>query len=414
VNILLIAPVWGYWGGGEQYVVDCLQEFTRLGHACSLVYDRKSTKPVQQGTAELLRGGYQISTLSEFESPEDAFEVERLNRILEEERPDVIFMTGVRNYAILSCLGEYGGLVPMSHSNSLVCMRASRTTYFRRTICTHNMGYRCLLHGCFVRKSHNNAGSRLIYNSLRKHRMLLGIYKDIGIHLVASNYMKEEMIQHGFQPEQVTVVGYFTNLQPLPPISLNGQRPIISFMGRIDHYKGVDYLLRALAHVSAPFRCSVIGDGDYLPAYKKLARKLGLCDVVEFVGWLPRQEIAAHLRAVSAVIVPSIWPEPFGIVGLEALMCSKPVVAFDVGGISDWLKDGKNGYLVPVKNTTLLAEKITKLLRDPQTAANMGAEGHRFVTDNFSKQQHFERLLSVFGRAAAGKGRNKHTFKIVD
>jgi glycosyltransferase involved in cell wall biosynthesis len=131
------------------------------------------------------------------------------------------------------------------------------------------------------------------------------------------------------------------------------------------------------------------------------------------MGWMSTQEIAAHLRAVSVAIVPSIWPEAFGIVGIEAMMCSKPVIAFDTGGISDWLKDGKNGYLVPVKNTALLAEKIDALLRDPQTAAKMGAEGRRFVTSNFSKQQHFERLLSVFEKAAACR-RNKHTFKIVD
>ncbi len=314
-------------------------------------------------------------------------------------------MSGVRNYALLSRLRNYGGLVPMSHINLLACMRESNISYFRRTICTHNLGCRCLLHGCFVRKSHNNAGRPLIYNSLRKQHKLLSIYKSIGIHVVASNYMKQRLIQHGFQPEQVTVVGYFTNLQPLPAVSLNGQLPIISFVGRMDRYKGIDYLLRALTRVSTPFRCSVIGDGYYLPYCKKLARTLGLSDVVDFVGWLSTQEIAAHLRAVSVSIVPSIWPEPFGIVGIEAMMCSKPVVAFDVGGISDWLKDGKNGYLVPVKNTILLAEKIEALLRDPQTAANMGAEGYRLVTSTFSKNQHFERLLSVFRKAAATRAR---------
>ena len=414
MNILMITPILGYYGGVERYTVDCLQEFTRLGNACSLVYGRKSTKPIEQGIVELLHGTYQIGSLPKFKSPEDALEVERLNTILEGERPDVIFMTGVRNYALLSRLRDYGGLVPMSHDNLLVCMRAGNTTYFRKHICTHNVGFRCLLHGCFVGKSPYDADRRLIYNSLHEHEMLLSIYKSIGIHIVASNYAKQRRIQHGFRQEQVTVVGCFTNIQPLPAVSLDGQPPVISFMGQVHRYKGVDYLLRALAHVSTPFRCSIIGDGDYLPYCKKLARNLRLSDVVDFMGWMSTQEIAAHLRAVSVVIVPSIWPEAFGIVGIEAMMCSKPVIAFDTGGISDWLKDGKNGYLVPVKNTALLAEKIDALLRDPQTAAKMGAEGHRFVTSNFSKQQHFERLLSVFEKAAAGKGRNKHTFKIVD
>jgi glycosyltransferase involved in cell wall biosynthesis len=414
MNILLMTYRLGYWGGAEQYIVDCLQEFTRLGHACSLVYAVKSTKPLEQEIAELLHGAYQITTLLQFESAKDAIEVERLNVILERERPEVIFMCEVRNYALLSRLRDYGGLVPMSHSSSLLCMRMSNITYFRRKICTHKVGFRCLMHGCFVRKNPNNAGSPLVYNSLRKHRALLGIYRSIGIHVVASNYMKQRLVQHGFQPEQVTVVGYFTHLQPLPAISLNGQRPIISFMGRVDRYKGVDYLMRALARLSTPFKCLVIGDGKYLPYCKKLAHKLGMSDVVDFAGWLPNQEITARLRAVSMVVVPSILPEPFGIVGIEAMKCSKPVVAFDVGGISDWLRDGKNGYLVPVKNTTLLAEKIDALLGDPQTAADMGAEGYRLVMSNFSKEQHFGRLLSVFEEAITRRTRNKYVFKIID
>lgn len=414
MNILLIAPIWGYAGGTEQYVVNCLQEFTRRGHVCSLVYGSKSAKPVQPDIAKDLQGAYQISSVSRFETVQDALEVERLNSILEREKPDVIFMSGVRNYAILSRLREYGGLVPMSHDNRLVCMRMCNTTYFRKKVCTHNLGYRCLLHGCFARTNHDDSGKKLVYNSLSKQRRLLHIYRGINTHVVASNYMKQRLTQHGFQPAEVTVVGCFTDLRPLPAVPLNEQPPIICYVGRIDRYKGVDHLMRALARVPGPFKCLVIGDGDYLPYCKKVAHSLGISEAVDFAGWLPTQEIAAHLRAVSMVVVPSIMPEAFGIVGIEAMLCSKPVVAFDSGGISDWLKDGINGYLVPVKNTALLAEKIEALLRDPQTAANMGAEGYRLVTRNFRKEQHFERLFSVFEKAVAGKGRIHNSFNIVN
>lgn len=110
--------------------------------------------------------------------------------------------------------------------------------------------------------------------------------------------------------------------------------------------------------------------------------------------------MSEHLNATSVVVVPSVWPEPFGLVGLEAMTCSKPVVAFDTGGISDWLKDGCNGYLVPVKRADLLAERIDSLLRDHHLAVKMGAEGLRIATDRFSKERHFQRLLSVFEAAA--------------
>lgn len=400
MNILLMAPIWGYEGGIEQYMVNCLVEFSRMGHACSLVYGRISAKPVQDSIAQFLHAAYQISSLLQYESAEDTLDVERLNTILAKEKPDVIFMSEVKNIALLSRLKDYGGLVPMSHANMLVCMRTSNTTYVRRAICTHNVGYRCFLHGCFLR-TQSSGVRKLARNSLQTHNLLLSMYKSIGIHIVPSNYSRQRLIQHGFRPDQVTVVKLFTDIQPLPAISLNGEQPIISFMGQIHRYKGLDYLLRALAHVSTPFRCSVIGDGAYLPYCKRLARTLGLSDVVDFKGWLSRNEIAVHLRNVYMTIVPSIWPEVFGLVGLEAMMCSKPVIAFDAGGISDWLEDGTNGYLVPVKNIGLLAAKIDALLKDPATAKRMGAEGRRLATSSFSRKQHFEHLLSVFGRAAA-------------
>jgi glycosyltransferase involved in cell wall biosynthesis len=363
---------------------------------CSVVYGRESTQPVERSIAALLHGAYQVSGLSRFETGRDAEEVKYLESLLKVEQPDVIFMTGVRNYALLASLKVYGHLVPMSHDSSLVCMRMTNTTYARMKICTHKLGARCLLHGCSVRKNPDAAGDRLIYNSLRQHQALLGIYKSMGTHLVASSYMKQRLIQHGFQPEQVKVVGYFTNVEPQEALPLNGQPPVISFVGRVNRYKGVDYLIRALAKVSTPFRCSVIGEGEHLTHCKKVAHKLGLSNVVDFLGWRSTEEITQHLRGIAVAVVPSVFPEPFGIVGLEAMMCAKPVVAFDVGGISDWLKDGKTGYLVAVKDSGALGRAIDSLLIDPQKAARMGAEGQSFVISTFHKEQHLDHLLSAF------------------
>src|ERR1039458_2947542 len=95
----------------------------------------------------------------------------------------------------------------MSHDNWLTCMRTTTTTYFSRTICTHTCGYRCLPHGCFVRKNYDGKG--VIYNSLCQRRAVLESYKGIDIHLVTSNYLKRRLVQHGFTPDQVVVVGCF-------------------------------------------------------------------------------------------------------------------------------------------------------------------------------------------------------------
>jgi len=396
MKILLMTSLWGQCGGKEQYVLGCVQEFTRMGHECSLACAGTSWRRGQTSLPPIRQ--YEISTYSEITSVNDTWGAEQMAGILRHEAPDAIFMTDVRNLRLLAVLKHYGGLVPMSHDNWLTCMRATNTTYFRREICTHICGYRCLLHGCFLRK--NPVGRKLIYNSLFQHRALRESYKGIDIHLVASTYMKKRLVQHGFNPDQVKVVGYFADVQPSTIVAANASLPTLTFIGRIDRYKGVDYLIRALAQLSTPFRCSVIGDGEYLPYCKELSNKLGIAHCVDFTGWLSRDKLTEHLTTCSMLVVPSVWAEPFGIVGLEAMTCSKPVVAFDTGGISDWLKDGTNGYLVPVKRADLLAQRIEALLRDRQKATIMGAEGFRIVRTKFSKEQHFEHLLSAFERAA--------------
>lgn len=404
MKVLLMTSLWGQHGGKEQYVQCCIDEFARMGHECILAYGRKSLEGEMLGRLPIRQ--YRLDTYSTIRSARDNKGAAELTKLLRDEAPDIIFMCDVRNLALLNVLKNYGGLVTMSHDNWLSCMRGTCTTYFRRSICTHNSSYRCLLHGCFVRK--NPVGAEGRFNSLSDQEAVLESHRGITVHVVASHYMKERLVQHGFDPHQVRVVGCFTEmLLPVPQLTENDHTPSIAFVGRIDRYKGVDYLMRALAQLLTPFRCSVIGDGPYLPYCKALSRSLGIRGLVDFTGWLSRDKLAAPLTKSTVIVVPSIWPEPFGLVGLEAMTCSKPVVAFDVGGISEWLRDGTNGYLVPVKSVAVLAQRIDSLLRDKRKAAGMGAEGLRMVKTFFSKESHFEHLFSAFELAAWTKRGNR-------
>jgi glycosyltransferase involved in cell wall biosynthesis len=408
MKILLAVPFWGCVGGKERYIIDCITEFARLGHLCSIIYGEEL--PIDHNTPLPNVMRYHMPTYSAFRSNLDASMVKYLSTILETEKPHVIFLTDLKNFALLSLLQQYGHLVPMSHDNFLVCLRTSNVTYITRKSCTHRMGYRCLLHGCFLRKAKSGCG--LTYNNLVTHKALLAIYRRIGVHLTPGNYTKNRLVQNGFRPEDVQVVGYFTDVRPLSPVPPPYNVPTVLFVGRIDRYKGLDYMLHALALVSQPFRCMIIGDGEYLGFCRRLALTSGINRRIEFLGWLPREDIVYHLCRASLVVVPSLGPESLGLVGIEAMMCSRPVVAFDSGAIRDWLKDGSNGYLVPVKEVHLLAKRINDLLENPQRAAIMGEEGRRFVSRTFSKEKHIKRLISIFEEASRRDQCNENRNKV--
>ena len=96
------------------------------------------------------------------------------------------------------------------------------------------------------------------------------------------------------------------------------------------------------------------------------------------------------------VVVPSTWPEPFGMVGIEAMAYGKPVIAFDVGGISEWLKDGETGFLVKLRDEVALAETLNLLLGDHSLAIRMGSKGREAVEKRFTPETHVDELLGRF------------------
>jgi glycosyltransferase involved in cell wall biosynthesis len=169
--------------------------------------------------------------------------------------------------------------------------------------------------------------------------------------------------------------------------------------------KGVAVLLRAAREVDAEF--VIAGAGRQLPVMRKLARRLGIEQRVRFTGWLAPQELASELLGTSVAAVPSVWPEPFGIVGIEAHAAGKPVVASATGGIADWLEDGVSGLLVPAGDPQALARGLNDLLDDPERRRTMGQAGKRSVAARFSAEQHLQALQHAY--AAAWQARESRT-----
>jgi glycosyltransferase involved in cell wall biosynthesis len=207
--------------------------------------------------------------------------------------------------------------------------------------------------------------------------------------------MRDMMVTNGFSADQVEV------LPPIPmgleqePSSLDTE-PIVLFVGQVIRGKGVDLLLRALAEVRQPFRALIVGTGNHMQACVELARKLKLGGQVSFLGWVSHDRIGDYFGRARVVAVPSRWPEPFGMVGLEAMWASRPVVAFAVGGIPDWLADGESGFAVPEQDWKLYGQAIEQLLEEPQLAARIRSTvprrccGGQSKANNATATLHFE------------------------
>jgi glycosyltransferase involved in cell wall biosynthesis len=193
-----------------------------------------------------------------------------------------------------------------------------------------------------------------------------------------------------------TIVPFFPTMTPKPGSGHDARRRVV-FAGRIVRSKGVDVLIRAARDVEAEF--VICGEGRRLSDMRRLAEKLGIAERIRFAGWLDADRLAEEFANASLVVMPSLWPEPFGLVGIDALAAGRPVVASATGGVLDWLEDGVSGLCVPPGDELALAAALNELLADPEKQKTMGMAGRRVVADRFSPASHLTALTSAYASA---------------
>jgi len=179
-------------------------------------------------------------------------------------------------------------------------------------------------------------------------------------------------------------------------LGIDARQPVIGTVGNLFAVKGQTYLLRACAVVARDFPDFVLlvaGEGGQLGALEDEARSLGIGGNVKFLGF--REDVPYLLQAMDVFVLPSL-SEGLPLSILEALALQKPIVASNVGGIPEVVKDGVTGYLVPSKDPKALAEKIILLLHHPQVAADFVKEGRKRVEEAFSLEQMIQEYQSLY------------------
>jgi glycosyltransferase involved in cell wall biosynthesis len=189
------------------------------------------------------------------------------------------------------------------------------------------------------------------------------------------------------------IVPYFPTMRAGQALGHEDRRRVV-FAGRVVTPKGVGILVRAAREVDAEFL--ICGDGMQLNAMRRLTRRLGVERRVCFKGWLGPDELAEEFANASLVVVPSLWPEPFGLVGIEAFAAERPAVASATGGTGDWLEDGVSGLAVAPGDARELARALNALLADPERQRSMGAAGKTTVDRRFSPECHLAALLDCY------------------
>jgi D-inositol-3-phosphate glycosyltransferase len=232
--------------------------------------------------------------------------------------------------------------------------------------------------------------------------------------LIASTADEREELVYGYgaDPSRVSVVVPGVDLATFRPIDrLDARRkigagtaPLLLFVGRLERLKGVDIAIQALAELRrrghGDARLLVLGEDSRdaneseKERLKEIASSLGLRGAVDFVGSVAHHELPYFYAAADACVMPS-YTESFGLVGLEAQACGCPVVGSGVSGIRSVVRDGVTGFLVVGDDPHDYADRIERLLDDPELARELGMRG-QVLAQRFSWSRTADRLGDLF------------------
>jgi phosphatidylinositol alpha-1,6-mannosyltransferase len=237
--------------------------------------------------------------------------------------------------------------------------------------------------------------------ALRRADLVIGPSSDTVQHLISEQHIPPSKVQRlpwGLDPE------FEARLEsahpPSPPPGFPQSGRVILTIGRWDsgeRYKGADTLISALPRVlkTAPDTSLVlVGDGDDRPRLEHLARNLGVSESAHFLYGLSPAQLFACYANCDVFALPSRG-EGFGLVFLEAMACSKPVIGGAHGGIPDIVEDGVTGLLVPHGDAEHLAQALESLLNHPNEAREMGARGRKRVQKDYTFDEFQSRLTRI-------------------
>ncbi|MBI1347031.1 glycosyltransferase [bacterium] len=268
--------------------------------------------------------------------------------------------------------------------------------------CSRRLGPACLALYGFRRCGGLNPVTALrLYSENRQRQKLLPRYRSI---LVASRHMASEVIRNGARENRVAVAPLFP-----PEVQPDSEEPRprpwtnrVLFVGRMTAHKGclelITVIQRASSVLERQLTLVMVGDGPDRPAFEAEARKQGIR--VELLGWCEHDQVLDEMRAADVLAVPSVWPEPFGLVGIEAGCVGLPAVAFSTGGIADWLIPGVSGESAPgvQPQANEMADALVRALRENAHHQQLRV-GAWEMAKQFTAENHLEGLTGVLNKA---------------
>lgn len=377
-------------GGVQTYLDAVVGELSTRGHDMALAYCTDS------GAADPASALQQLPRFQVGGGDRDA-----AWQAIRAWAPDVCFSHNMAALDVDEQLSHVAPVVKFMHGYFGTCISSLKSHAFPSVqACDRRFGSACV--ALFLPRRCGRLSPTVLLDQLRWARDQRRQFARYAAVVVASDHMGREYVRSGLPSAVVHVNPLFPTCPVEAEASPVPAMDAVAFLGRMTHLKGGGLIVPAVRHamdlLGRPISLLMMGDGPQQAEWQAHAKQLHV--PATFTGWVSGARRWDLLRGCSLAAIPSLWPEPFGLVGLEAGALGVPAVATNVGGVGQWLRDGLNGRLVtaPASPETFGAT-IAELLADRSRLAQLRAGARQMALD-LSLARHADQLEPILAAAA--------------
>lgn len=316
--------------------------------------------------------------------------------LLDKFRPDIVhfhnFFPLISPSAYKACKKYNIPVIQTIHNYRLLCPAG---TFMRNgevcELCLHGSLANAVRHRCY----RDSIAQTLPVVAMIETNKLIGTWdKDVDKYICLSEFAKNKFVEGGFSEEKIKVKPNFYNGDK-EKVNFTRKKTFV-FVGRISKEKGLEYLLKSweLIDKSFEFELIIIGDG---PEKERLSKQYEDYSDIVFLGKQPADVVMRHVSETRALIVPSIWYEGFPMTIVEAFSKGTPVIASDIGTMSEIIEDGKNGLKFEVKKEKKLQRAIEQfMLMTNAELKEIILSTEKNYTNKYSKEINYLQLMNIY------------------
>ncbi|HBI16553.1 MAG TPA: hypothetical protein DDY52_00120 [Candidatus Moranbacteria bacterium] len=396
-------------GGSESHFINLVKLLRKNNHEVN-VFSTENNKNIEAQIGDCFIDEIEM-TLGNFKNGLNLFynrqAVKTLEKLILNNRPDIVHLHNISHHfspAILKVFKKAGIPVVMTvHDYKLIC--PNYKLFNSGGLCKKCVGgnyYQCALNKC-VKDSYLASAVMALEAYWTKWKKY---YNLVDIFIAPSYFMRNKLMEGGISPKKIKYLNNFLckSVSQVYNSKEENAKKYILFFGRLSLEKGIDFLIKTFDKIDdKDIVLKIAGEGPAGETLNKLVKKLKLDERVEFLGYKSGQELKKIIAQSEFIVVPSLWYENAPYTILEAYSLKKAVLAAEIGGISELIKENETGQTFSPSNPDDLTDKLNYFLNHSDKYKLFGEQGALFLKNNFDEERYLKKLLEIYKKGISAK-----------